>query len=97
VLSSPITGRTASPLLRRALSGGSDVLFTLQSRAANSFSKREIVSLGSGEGSMRMLFEKSGQKVYNKGAKARRGRCIGQPKVDCYAKGSTRGTPAGSK
>jgi hypothetical protein len=33
----------------------------LVTRAANSFSKREIVSLGSGEGSMRMLSEKSGQ------------------------------------
>jgi hypothetical protein len=66
-------------------------------RAANSFSKREIVSLGSGEGSMRMLFEKCGQKVYNKDAKARRGRCIGQPKVNLYVKGSTSSTPAGSK
>jgi hypothetical protein len=33
----------------------------LVARAANSFSKREIVSLGSGEGSMRMLLEKSSQ------------------------------------
>jgi hypothetical protein len=33
----------------------------LVTRAANSFSKREIVSLGSGDGSMRMLLEKSGQ------------------------------------
>src|ERR1035441_7029384 len=33
----------------------------LVTRAANSFSKREIVSLGSGESSMRMPFEKSGQ------------------------------------
>jgi hypothetical protein len=33
----------------------------LVTRAANSFSKREIVSLGSGEGSRRILFEKSGQ------------------------------------
>jgi hypothetical protein len=33
----------------------------LATRAANSFSKREVVSLGSGERSMRMLFEKRGQ------------------------------------
>ena len=43
----------------------------LVARAANSFSKREIVSFGSGEGSMRMLLEKSGQ-VFQMSETARR-------------------------
>src|ERR1035441_6342481 len=45
----------------------------LVTRATNSFSKGEIVSLGSGEGSMRMPFEKSGQ-VFQMSETARRRR-----------------------
>jgi hypothetical protein len=48
-------------------------LLAIVARAANRFSKREIVSLGSGEGSMRMLFEKSGQ-VFQMSETARRRR-----------------------